>query len=82
MTWLLQVFGKGFSFGFTGDSLITSMVILLSVAFYAAPLALFMFADRVLPEKRNVEAVLYGLALVAITVFSRSGAQDFIYFQF
>ncbi|MFH1614989.1 MAG: MBOAT family O-acyltransferase [Planctomycetota bacterium] len=80
--WLANIFTTGFSFGASGDSLIVALVITVFVMFYSLPLMVMMYMDRVIPQQRNLHALIYGLALVVIILFFREGHQDFIYFQF
>lgn len=82
MTWLLSAFTSQPNFGFSGQPLIAAMVILFSVIFYSLPLFVLMLIDRVTPKSKTIHAVVYGMAIVAITVLFRDSAQDFIYFQF
>lgn len=82
MSWLLSVFTNQPSLGFSGQPLIAATVILFSVMFYSLPLFALMLIDRVTPNNKFIHAVVYGLAIVAITVLFRDNGQDFIYFQF
>lgn len=82
MSWLAGTLTHGPDLGLTGDSLVVGIVVLLSVAFYAMPLFVLLFLDRVIPNRRLAHAFAYGLAIVAITVFFRGTVQDFIYSQF
>jgi D-alanyl-lipoteichoic acid acyltransferase DltB (MBOAT superfamily) len=82
ISWLFGIFDDGFSWGFSGDSLTTSVVIALYLLFYTVPLLLFLIVDRLLPTKTYIHGVVYTLSFIAITVFFRSSGQDFIYFQF
>ena len=82
MTWLANVFINDFSAGFTGDSLIVSVVVLASVAFYCIPLFVLMILDRTIPKAKTVHAVAYAIGCVGILVLFRNNFQDFIYFQF
>ena len=80
--WLAYALTFGFDLGLTGDSLAVSLVVLLSVAFYTMPLFVLLFLDRVIPNRRFAHALVYGLAIVVITIFFRETGRDFIYFQF
>jgi D-alanyl-lipoteichoic acid acyltransferase DltB (MBOAT superfamily) len=82
MSWLVGVFTNGPSLGFSGQPLIAAMVILFSVMFYSLPLLAFMIIDRMLPKRKSVHAIVYGLSIVAIVVLFRDSGQDFIYFRF
>lgn len=80
--WLTAVFGQGFSIGAAGDSLVVSLVVLASVAFYSLPLFGLMFLNRVIPNRKFVHSIAYGLAVIILIVLFRGSQQDFIYFQF
>lgn len=82
MSWLLSAFTNQASLGFSGQPLIAAMVVLFSVIFYSLPLGALMLIDRVTPNNKIIHAIVYGLAIVAITVLFRDSGQDFIYFQF
>jgi alginate O-acetyltransferase complex protein AlgI len=82
MGWLIGVFGKGFSFGFGGDSLTVSMIVLLSTAFYSLPLLVLAFVERLKLNDRAIGGLVYGMAIVMMIIFFRDVQQDFIYFQF
>ena len=81
MHWLVNTFKNGIV-GFSGDSLIVSLEIIVFVIYYSIPLFLFMLLDTVIPENKWLHATVYGLAIVAICIFFREKGQDFIYFQF
>ena len=81
MEWLIHVFGRGFSLGLLGDSLIVSLVVLTSVAVYSAPLLVLVLADR-LDGRRLVHSLVYSLAIVLLIGVSADSGVDFIYFQF
>ena len=80
--WLTAVFTQGFSIGTTGDSLVVSLVVLVSVAFYSLPLFALMFLDRVIPNRKFIHAIAYSFAVIIIMTLFRESQQDFIYFQF
>jgi D-alanyl-lipoteichoic acid acyltransferase DltB (MBOAT superfamily) len=80
--WLTAVFTQGFSTGTTGDSLVVSLVVLVSVAFYSLPLFALMFLDRVIPNRKFINATAYSLVVIIIMTLFRESQQDFIYFQF
>jgi D-alanyl-lipoteichoic acid acyltransferase DltB (MBOAT superfamily) len=82
LTWLLAIFQHHVELGMQGKPLVTALVIGCYVLLYSSPLALFAISDRFLRGNNSLKAFLYGFALSAMTVFSRSETQDFIYFQF
>ena len=82
LAWLGNVFKNNFSAGFTGDSLIVSVVVFASIAFYCTPLLALMILDRVIPKAKTVHAIAYAIGCVGILVLFRNNFQDFIYFQF
>ena len=82
ISWWYGVFAEGFSWGLSGDSLIVCVVVLLSLTLYSLPLAMFWFINKVVPNKKYIHAVVYGVSIVAITILFRDNQQDFIYFQF
>ncbi|MCI5209875.1 MAG: hypothetical protein D3910_14025 [Candidatus Electrothrix sp. ATG2] len=82
ISWLLDIFGDGYAWGFSGDTLITSVVIFSYLILYTSPLLLFFFLDRMIPAKNYINAAFYSLCLVSIIIFFRDSGQDFIYFQF
>ena len=82
MSWLLRAFTGSSPLGFSGQPLIAAMVVLFWVVFYSLPLFALMLIDRATPNNKLIHAVVYGLAIVAITVLFRDSGQDFIYFQF
>lgn len=77
--WLQSTF---FNFDFTIDKMITATIILSFVALYSIPLILFMFMDKYLDKYKWAHSIIYSLALIAIVIFFRESASDFIYFQF
>jgi D-alanyl-lipoteichoic acid acyltransferase DltB (MBOAT superfamily) len=81
MGWLFGALG-GLQLGLTGDSLIVCLAVLSLTLMYWSLLGIYWLAERFLPNQRETHALLHGLALTAIIVFSRDTSVDFIYFQF
>ena len=79
--WLANVF-KNASSGFSGDSLVVSIEIIVFVIYYSIPLFVFMFLDKVVPDKKWIHSTVYALSIIAICIFFRDKGLDFIYFQF
>ena len=82
MGWLVGVFGDGFHLGLSGDSLVVSLVVLISIAVYALPLPMLALAEQAGPKSRMIRSLVYGLTPVLILVLAPDIASDFIYFQF
>lgn len=80
--WLIRIFSSNFSVGTSGDSLVVSSVVLSAVAFYSLPLFILMFLDRIIPNRKFVHSMFYGLAIIMIMVLAPGDSQDFIYSQF
>lgn len=79
--WLINAISNATS-GFSGDSFIVSVTVLLFVLIYSMPLFVLMCIERMRLKKTVAEAIVCGLAIIAIMVFARDAGQDFIYFQF
>lgn len=82
LSWLISSLRSGAGLGFSGDSLIASLVMLTGALVYSLPLLLFMFLDRAVPRRRVLHALTYALAIVAMLLFAQDRGFDFIYFQF
>ena len=74
LTWLFGIFSGGFTAGFTGDSLISGLNVVLSVAVFASPLFFLMLIDRTVEKLKYVHAVVYAMAVVAIIIFSNNSS--------
>jgi len=81
MGWLIGAF-RNMTPGFTGDSLLASMVVLSVTAVYSLPMFLLFYLDRWAPPYRWLHALFYGVCLVIIYLFHSSVQRDFFYFQF
>lgn len=81
MGWLYDVLTSG-NWGFTGDSLLVSLSVLLLVLAYSLPMQIMLLLDHKFPQKRMAHAIFYGLALLMIVMYAPDTNTDFIYFQF
>ncbi len=68
--------------GVSGDSLVIGFVVLCYVLFFSLPMLLKLAIDRLPPRWAALEPVYLAAALTAVILYSRFGAQSFIYFQF
>jgi alginate O-acetyltransferase complex protein AlgI len=68
--------------GFSGDEFVTAVSILSMIFMYSIPLMLYRLIDYSGKIKRVLEPAYFLLALVVLVVFSASGVQDFLYFEF
>ncbi len=82
LAWLVGVSGN-FGWEIGPDSSLVLLVLLLLILFYSSPLLVLDWLGRLDIEKHRVlRATLVGVAVVALAIFARESAQDFIYFQF
>ncbi|MBI9015975.1 MAG: MBOAT family protein [Phycisphaerae bacterium] len=82
VSWLFSALTNNIVIGLSGDSLVVSLVIIISVILYALPLLIMLMLDRLLHKQSVVHGVFYGLALALIIMLHNPQGQDFIYFQF
>ena len=68
--------------GISGDEFVTAVSILSMIFMYSIPLMLYRLIDYSGKIKRVLEPAYFLLALVVLVVFSASGVQDFLYFEF
>ena len=81
MSWLAHVL-LNWHWGVSEEAMAVSLSVLGLIGFYSMPLFVMMFLDRALPKMKYVHAIFYSLAILAIMLFMRDSAQDFLYFQF
>ena len=82
MAWLWRVFFDGARLDILSAGGMVGLYILAMTAIYCIPLMALALLDRYAQKIPLVQPLFYGLAIVVIVVFARSGQQDFIYFQF
>ncbi|MCP4605448.1 MAG: hypothetical protein GY847_33835 [Proteobacteria bacterium] len=81
MSWLLVAISNA-KLGISGDSLVTSVVILSNCALFSLPFFFLMFIDRAAPNRKWIHSIAYGFLVVWTICYVRESGQDFIYFQF
>jgi len=79
--WVIDIFINSRP-GFSGDEFVTAVSILSMVFMYSLPLILYRLIDGAGKAKRTLEPLYFALAAVILLVFSASGVQDFLYFEF
>lgn len=79
--WLVEAVSNA-PVGLSGDSSIVAVQILAFILLYTAPMLGLLMMDRLVPNRRGMHTIAYGMLLFLIVIFHQDGAQDFIYFQF
>jgi len=69
-------------FGFSGEPLLASVMVLGLTAAYSLPWLLVPLQNRLAADRPVARAALHACILLIIVVFHRGQSQDFIYFQF
>lgn len=79
VSWLVHAISSASFFHFNFQTFAVFCIIAAWTTLYALPLVLI---HRLEKADYRIRAFVFGLMLVAVTVFIRDGQQDFIYFQF
>jgi len=82
MGWLYRALFDGARLDLFAPGGVVGLYILVMTTIYCIPLAVLALLDRYAQKIPLAHSVFCALAIVIIVVFSRSGGQDFIYFQF
>ena len=81
LSWVVDILFNN-RMGLIGYELITAVSILSMVFMYSIPLILYRLVQNSGILQKTLLPLYYALSIILLTIFSASGLQDFIYFEF